>query len=197
MCVHRLYIFLDCGHTTYAPSPLRLCAAAARAQHPSNAPYPDAEEQLKPQVHTQIRSPSDSPPKDHPRPRTSPYSLPLAPPSSKPTPSPPQLTTPPPCPPTAHPYHTLALHKTCLPCQRHRAALLAALEDEAPGVRVEGWKWRVKYVPRGREDAYPASEMGDGGMGETMGEAMGSWVKGWGAHGRKGEVGRVGYGGGR
>lgn len=55
----------------------------------------------------------------------------------------------------------------------------------------------MKYVPRGREDAYLASEMGDGGMGETMGEAMGSWVKGWGAHGRKGEVGRVGYGGGR
>ncbi|CAI6332181.1 unnamed protein product [Periconia digitata] len=52
-----------------------------------------------------------------------------------------------------HPFQTTRLHRSCLLCTRNREELLAQSELAQQKVRIDDWRWKVKYLSPVPEEA--------------------------------------------
>lgn len=176
MCYYRLYIFLDCGHSTLSLTPIRSCAAVRTkrlprkwtrygkekrqklesAKQPTTLPIADSipgadvECELSTHPNLDIATSIDEPlsPVDH------------------------VMKCPPDCEEAlTHPSQSFKIHASCTVCIHAREALLTDLKARIPQVRFENWRWKVKYLsPVPKEAQYTGW-----GVKECMGAATDSW----------------------
>jgi hypothetical protein len=179
MCYYRLYIFLGCGHSNFAATPVSYCHDARPVKRTNSIKRRSRDDKSAKSPTTSTRK-SDleavSRPTKAPR-----VSLLNASPSLKhdkhtrvrSVRKPKEKLVP--CDERrAHPLHTIRLERMCSGCEAERDERLQELEENISWIHFEPQKWRAKY--RAGEDGVKEDAEAGGMWG--IGSAVGGWMRG-------------------